>query len=400
MRTWFLATAALWLSCASPAGAETFLLTGGGRLEGTLQNPDQQPRTSYVVRTDQGTTITLAAEHVRQVEKSSEIRQKYEEFLAAMSDTAEAHWDMAARCEQAGLKEEREFHLQRVLTFDPNHKAARYALGYSQVDGRWVTTEQFRGNQGYTRFRGDWRLQQEAQMMLSDEERDNEVNDWKRKLKIWRSWIVKARGKEGEAVAEIRAIDRRRAAPGLVELLQEEGEPPALKLLYIEVLGKLQSQVAVTAFIDRALNDPDAQVRDRCLDELLKFGGEAAAQAFTKALKDDNNAVVNRAAAGLGRLRDEDATLPLIEALTTKHKQVLSAGGGNLGVGFSNGGLNGLSAGNRGPKVVEHEVSNQAALSALTAIHEGVNFVYDKARWRNWYAEQNTPNGINLHRLK
>jgi hypothetical protein len=384
---------------AHQATAEVFVLAGGGRVEGTLLNPEQDPRVNYVVKTAEGVHLTLDGARVRNFQQDTDLRRRYEEFLADLPDTAAGHWDMARRCEQAGLKAEREFHLQRVLKFEPDHTDARHALGYSQVDGRWVKMEEFRRNQGYTRFRGGWRLEQEKRLMEREEDRELEVKDWKRKLKMWRSWLIKQRGNEGEALAAIRAMDRKRCAPALADQLQEEDEHPQLKLLYIEVLGKLESQVAVSAFIDRAIEDPDATVRDRCLDELAKFGSEAAAQAFVKKLDDENNVIVNRAAAGLARLRDPSTTLPLIEALTTRHRQVISPGSGNLGVGFSNGNLSGFSAGNRGPKVIEREVRNQAVLSALTQIHEGVNYAYNKEQWRNWYARQNTPEGINLNRL-
>jgi hypothetical protein len=387
------------LQSGSTGRAEVFVLTGGGQIEGTLLNPGQEPRTRFDIKLDGGATLTLSPDRVEQVVEKSGIRRKYEEFLSNLPDTADAHWDMAERCLQAGLKPERTFHLERVLKHAPDHEAARHALGYSQVDGRWVTTEDFHRNQGYTRYRGDWRLEQEVQLMRDEDDRDQEVNEWKRKVKMWRSWIAKGRGKEGEAVAEIRAIDRRRAAPALAELLEDDEEDPRIKPLYIEVLAKLKSQVAVSAFINRALKDPNSVIRDRCLDELTKFGAESASQAFIKALKDNDNVIVNRAATGLGRLRDEDATKPLIDALSTKHRQTVSTGSGNIGVGFNNGGVGGLSAGGGGPKTIEREVNNQAALSALTVIHQNVNFAFDKTRWRNWYAEQNTPQTVNLHRL-
>ena len=383
----------------SNALAEVFVLAGGGRVEGTLLNPEQDPRVNYLVMTQDGVQLTLTTQRVTEFIEATDLRRRYEEFLAKLPDTVEGHLDMAERCAKAGLKPEREFHLQRVLKFDPDHTEARHALGYSRVDSRWVKMEEFRRNQGYTRHRGSWRLDQEKRLMEGRNERELEVKDWKRKLKLWRSWLVKARGKQGEAVTAIRGMNRKRCAPALADQLKDDDENPNRKLLYIEVLSKLNSQVGVSAFIDRAIDDQSAAVRDRCLDALVKFGGEAAAQAFVKKLDDDNNIIINRAAAGLARLGSEDSTLPLIEALTTKHRQVISQGGGNLGVGFGNNGLNSFSAGNRGPKVIEREVRNQAALGALTAIHRGVNFAYTKEQWRNWYASQNSPRGVNLHRL-
>ena len=37
-------------------------------------------------------------------------------------NTVEGHWDMAERCRKAGLKTQRDTHLQKVLELDPNHR--------------------------------------------------------------------------------------------------------------------------------------------------------------------------------------------------------------------------------------------------------------------------------------
>ena len=47
---------------ASLASGDILELESGGSLRGTLQNPDQQPRTTYVVKTETGSVVTLAAE--------------------------------------------------------------------------------------------------------------------------------------------------------------------------------------------------------------------------------------------------------------------------------------------------------------------------------------------------
>jgi len=59
-------SAALVAVLAGAARGEVFILKGGGRVEGKLLNPDQSPRTSYVVKTPSGVEITIEANQVKQ----------------------------------------------------------------------------------------------------------------------------------------------------------------------------------------------------------------------------------------------------------------------------------------------------------------------------------------------
>ena len=117
--------------------------------------------------------------------------------------------------------------------------------------------------------------------------------------------------------------------------------------------------------------------------------------AFSRELSDDENLMVRRAATALARMKDPAATLPLIEALITEHKQ--QVGGGGINPTFSNQGGGGLSMGGR-PKIVLRKLKNEPVLTALTLLHPGVNFAYDEERWRAWYVEQTTPKNVNLRR--
>ena len=85
-----------------------------------------------------------------------------------------------------------------------------------------------------------------------------------------------------------------------------------------------------------------------------------------------------------------------IEALITEHK-VLTGGGGGLTPTFNDQGGGGLSAGG-GPKIEEKEFSNHPVLNALTTIHRGVNYGFNKKAWKNWYVQQNVPQAVNLRR--
>ncbi|MFM9116232.1 MAG: HEAT repeat domain-containing protein, partial [Planctomycetota bacterium] len=90
---------------------------------------------------------------------------------------------------------------------------------------------------------------------------------------------------------------------------------------------------------------------------------------------------------------------PLIDALVTKHKQVVSSGGGagSISPTFSADGGGGLSMGG-GPKVIQNNVNNEPVLTALQTLHPNVNFGFDEVAWRRWYGEQRSPTVDNLRR--
>ncbi len=385
-----------WLGSV-PLHGDVFYLSNGGRIEGRLLNPDQNPRAHYIVRSGVGATLTLAEDQVDRVEVKSRIRGLYEAKLQTLPNTVAAHFDMARRCQIANMEPERLFHLEQVLRLDPEHKEARYALGYSQLDGKWVRQEDVMTARGYVRDRGAWRLPQEIELEKEDDAVDEITIGWRKKLKTWRSWIIKGRDRAPQGEQEIRAIRDPYAAPALAELLDNDKEPRQLKLLYIDILSQLPpNPVSIDTLVKHSLDDPDGRVREACLDEVSRTGSQRAVEFYLRYLKDPERVMVHRAAVGLMRLNAKSATLPLIDALVTEHKVLTGSGSGGISPTFSDQG-GGLTAGG-GPKIEEKEFRNEPVLHALTQIHRGVNFGFNQAAWKNWYVEQNVPQVINLRR--
>jgi len=384
------------LSARNVVGDE-FHLANGGRVEGQLLNPNQSPRENYIVRSGLGATLTLAEEQVDHVVVKSEMERRYEARLQTLPNTVEAHFDMARRCQLAKMEDQRLFHLEQVLRLDPEHKEARYALGFSQIDGNWIRQDEWMAKQGYVRDRGAWRLPQEMEIEKATDAEDQIAIEWRKKLKTWRSWIIKNRDKAREGEMEIRGIRDPYAAVALVEQLGNEKEPRQLKLLYVDILGRLPpNAVGIDGLVKHAMDDPDGKVREACLDEVTRVGSQRALESFLIRLKDPERLMVHRAAIGLARLNAQAATLPLIEALITEHKVLTGSGSGGLSPTFSDQG-GGLTAGG-GPKIEEKEFRNEPVLHALTSLHRGVNFGFNQAAWKNWYVAQNVPQKVNLRR--
>lgn len=392
-----------FLAAVRPAQGAVFLLVTGGQIEGQLLNPQENPRQSYVVRTETGGTVKLTLSQVDRVLTVSEDLAWYREALPKVPATVDGHWAMAEECRRRNLKQQREFHLQEILKLDPEHADARYGLGYSKLDGNWVKTDEWMLSRGYVRYRGAWRVPQDVALEQIAQRNEKQVKDWRQKVNSWRTAISKRRGKEQDATDALRAIKDPAAAPALAEIVADTGEQRELRLLCIEVLGKLQSPLGVGAFIKQAVDDADPHIREACLDQLARFGTPEAVRICEKLLKSKDNRKVNQAALCLGALKDPAATLPLINALVTEHKFVVQSPGGNPGqmnLGFGSGpsgGGNSFSAGGR-PQVITKNLRNEGALNALVAIHPGVNFGYDIEQWKRWYVDKDHPAVVDLRR--
>jgi len=383
-----------WLAGPEPARADVFLLSSGGQVEGEFLNRDEVPRTRYVVRLESGGELVLPAKAVSNVVVRTEVQRRYEELLPKMPPTVEGHWKMAEWCRERSLEALRETHLREILKLDPEHEKARSLLGYQRLSGRWMTTEEYRQGLGYVRHGTDWRLPQELELLLAREQWRKEELEWKQKLRILRGKVGRKGGER--ALEEIRAIRDPAATAALVQLLDGRDESRDMKMLYLDVLGRLGSPGAVNALAKRSIYEDDSAIREKALDLLQRFASPRLAESVAERLRDDNNTIVNRAALVLERFGERGVTPELIDALTTKHKQTLGSGSG-ITPSFSGDGGAGLSMGG-GPKVVVSELQNGAVLAALTALYPGAGFGYDKVLWKRWYAASQTPRVVDLRR--
>ncbi len=65
--------------------------------------------------------------------------REYERRRASLTDTLGNHLALATWCAKQELMDQCRSHLHRVLAFDPDHAAARRALGYRNFDGEWMS---------------------------------------------------------------------------------------------------------------------------------------------------------------------------------------------------------------------------------------------------------------------
>jgi hypothetical protein len=177
-----------------------------------------------------------------------------------------------------------------------------------------------------------------------------------------------------------------------------------VKLIYLEAMKNIGGFPAAKALVEVSLNDPDQEVFYESIEQIAELKPKSIARPYVDALKDENNVRVNRAGFALGRLEQETATGPLIDALITTHRIVIPPAGGPGGISTTftrpgpgaaanssvcrdRGVLSGLSAGNQA-KVIPQRVNNPEVLSALVKLSGGISFGYDQQAWRSWHQQQ------------
>ncbi|WP_254512513.1 HEAT repeat domain-containing protein [Anatilimnocola floriformis] len=399
---------ALSLACGlfaliDSASAEVFLLRSGGRVEGQWLNPQRAVTDNYLLRNLAGVQISLAGPQVQRVLATSDVQKQYEDLLHKMPQTVTGHWQLAQWCRDAGLTQQRKFHLEEILKLDTNHEEARLALGYGKfATGGWMTPDEFMLRQGYVKYHGAWKLPQEIELAAREREFELADKQWRKQLKIWIGNLDSEK-RGADAAQSIQGIRDPAAANALADILADEKNPIDVRQMCLDVIGKLPPGMATSQLIQLALHDSNENLRERCLAELRRQGGHLAIPVFVKALTNKDNKVVRRAAVGLQVLGATSATKPLIDALVTTHKTVKQGNPGQMGASFGgggdNGGLGGLSMGSKTQVIIDHQ-KNDEVLSALLSLHPGVNHSYDKEKWRQWLMSQKGSAVLDFRRVE
>jgi len=386
------------LTLPGRAAPAVLVLASGGRIEGELLNPSEEPRQTYVVKLVSGGQISLSAAQVKQVIEVKPELTEYEKVRRQYPDTVEGQWQLAEWCKEHELEAQRKIHLERVIVLDPEHVPARRALNYAKHLGQWFTYEEWKRKQGFVPYKGEWKLPQEIELLEGKRKKELAEKEWIAKVSQWRGWLGGTRSKQ--ARDNLLAITDPMAVKALAMYLRKEANPD-IRLLYVEALGKVNGPESDATLAVTAMEDGVEEVRLSALDVLQTHQSPASVAYFVGKLRDRDNVTVKRAALALGRMKDPSAVVPLINALITVHKYKVGGGGnpGQMSMSFPTGktpGGPGLSM-NQQPKIVLNPVQNQEVLDALATI-TGQNFSFDQRAWKTWFAGQNTTQAIDARR--
>jgi hypothetical protein len=382
------------------AHGDVFVLAGGGQIRGTWLNRSSRQVEVYEIETEHGGRLTLSRASVKERIAERPEETEYQRIAPTFGDTIDAQWQLAEWCRENGLPKQRADHLARVIELDPDHGPARRGLGYSHVDGRWVTREGFLAERGYEHHAGRYRTPQEAAAMKLRQDQQEAERKWLARLVELREQM--AGPDPYKARDEILAIRDPHALPGLILITRQDGNRRA-KLVYLEAIRNVGGFPAAKALVEVSLNDPDLEVFHESIEQLALLRPSAIDKPYVDALQDKENFRVNRAAFALGRLQQKSAVGPLIESLATTHTFVIPSANGPDGISTTftppppgheqmascrnRGTLSGLSAGDQ-TKVISVRVNNPEVLTALVKLSEGITFGFDQQAWHNWHQQQ------------
>jgi hypothetical protein len=269
--------------------------------------------------------------------------------------------------------------------------------GGRQFGSEAKTKQQEMEAQGYVNYGGKWMTLQEQNLQQQRGATERVVKEWKGRLERWRGWLEN--GHEAEAFEEIDRISDPLAIPALKEALARDQVEEHRKR-YIDALARIGTVDTRQLLCALAIEDVNPEIRLTSLDCLEAHPTPNVVDYFVKRLGDRNNAMVNRAALGLARMKNESAIGPLIDHLVTPHKFLISPGSDGSNGALSCGLEEGLSheADRReAPKIIVRQLENDGVLEALVTL-TGVNFSFDADSWKKWHSRRTKPQSLNARR--
>ncbi|OUT68691.1 MAG: hypothetical protein CBB70_05595 [Planctomycetaceae bacterium TMED10] len=375
---------------ARRADAAIFQLANGGEIFGELVNANRTDADSFVIRSYSGGEITLAATNVLKVVPQRPVEIAYTKKLVQVIDSVEGHLQLAEWCGKNRLKQSQKKHLQHVLQIDPDHPTARSLLGYSIVDGKWMTRDEKMRSRGYVRDGSRWVLPQEKELREKQKQLKQAEREWYEKIKRYSKWLTGNKRVSGRE--HLLDIKDPRATPALIYFFAKAKRQENVEIL-ARALTNVGTAAAFEAIVSRTIVEANDDISYFCLELLEQYKPAGAIAVYVDALRSKDNVKVNRAGRGLSFVGDSTVVRHLIRALVTQHKFKIgkenpgavstSFGGaaGSKGTGFVSGG---------GPKIVAQNMRNKEVLGALRSI-TGKDFDYDMGAWNTWYESQKPP---------
>lgn len=296
-----------------PVGAagDVFQLRNGGSVSGSLLTIDEG---NYRIRTTVG-IVSVPASSVVAVEEAATPFEEYDRRVRATADTADEQTELAAWCDEQGLRAERRRHLRRAVELDPDHAAARRALGYVRVGALWV----------------DGRRVAEAGGEAAADNGDEAVEPEKLARAIQAEWSQRIRAIKHSLLDSslARLVDEGRVR------IREIRDPLAIlplaqvlglgdrdsRLLLVEMLSRFPEDEATLNLGVLGLVDDDEDIRARAVAALAPRKDPRIVAQYRAALRSGSDVILARAATGLAQLQAPEAVPDLIALLTAQRER-------------------------------------------------------------------------------
>jgi len=304
-------TLALLVAAAPIAAQDVVHLKSGEKIAGKTSDG----MLSLEVKTATG-VVRVPWDKIEKIDRANYVRTLYAERAknAAASDVA-TQFLLARWCKRHGLADEMTRHLQKVVALDPDHAAARQALGYEKVGTKWVAGVGVLEAKGFVKRNGRWILKEEAA--------------YEEILKARAKALSEPEEKAGDLI--LKCVDenpriRKYASKSLagqewsavrIPLYRALGHKDVkVRVFAAEELGRRQMRESARPLLRSAILDREESVRFASVDAVRSLGQPAVLFPLVRALASANASIRQNAAAGLGRLGDVRAIEYLVSTLS------------------------------------------------------------------------------------
>jgi hypothetical protein len=154
--------------------ADVVYLKSGGRFSGRIL---EQTAEQVVVDFGDG-KVSLPMNEVEEISRGSSPLDEYDARASKLGPQDVDGWrSLGLWASTKGLSAQSRAAYKRVLALAPDDKEAREALGFVQVDGRWLTEEESYRARGFVKYDGEWMTPAEVQLAQSDAAREQARDD-------------------------------------------------------------------------------------------------------------------------------------------------------------------------------------------------------------------------------
>jgi HEAT repeat protein len=263
--------------------------------------------------------------------------------------------------------------------------------------------------QGYVKYKGRYILPQELELLEQENAQNEQEKAWFKRVYVLHSWLHGSYdNKRVDALRELEKIEDADAVPALARSFRNDSSE-SYRIVYVRLLGRLQSIKATEALAWQSLQDDSASVRQEALAGVGNGDRTAALGYYVRSLRDKSNPIVLRSAMALGEYGDAHVIPNLIDALVTEHMHIITVPQVVAsGLSFNADGSVGGSGTNLPPQIegmlrsgqatmqdpninvrmqqiqVKKLYENQEVLAALKKL-SGEDFGYDEKTWRLWW---------------
>lgn len=168
----------LMAACPTLALADEVFLKGGAKFSGRIE---EQTDAMVTINIGDG-VVGVPMARVEKIVKGHSPLDEYDNRAKTLAQDDAGGWRTLGRwASQQGLSAQAREAYQKVLLQVPDDPEARGALGFVQLDGRWMTEEESYKARGYVKHDGEWMTPAEAQMARASDEAEQARQDAERR---------------------------------------------------------------------------------------------------------------------------------------------------------------------------------------------------------------------------